>query len=496
MRKQTAIILLAGSLGVSLLLHGNVLGRELTGYHVWRQSITMWQVRNFMRYDANILNPRIAPLGLESGAPLISRYEFPLLQWSLAAVQRVTGENITVVRLILFALGSLATLGFFYWLLALGFEPRTALIGAVFWQCSPLFFYYTVNPMPDLLGGAAGVGYLAFITAYRRSRARKNLRWAALALSVATLAKLPFLMFSVVSIGLFFNRKTRRIPFVATHLVALLPALIWYAWVMPGWSGNGIMRGIFDGTMGWTEASRLSWFHLTEMFPAILLGWGAVPLFLLGITRVRKRRWIVLPLASISLLFLVLELNMVGQNHDYYLWPLLPWLFVCVASGIEAIQNAEPRWLSFLLFPLLGLAIYWAFNFAQPRWSAEQAYFNQDVFNYREQLQSAAPDSARVLIVNDGSHNVFAYQIDKQGLSFEQDGLYAHDMSTFVDSFGATYLYSDSRKVEGQAGLRPYLDSLVLEAGSVRVFKLRSAALQADTVPPSVPLRHSPPDAE
>jgi hypothetical protein len=38
---------------------------------------------------------------------------------------------------------------------------------------------------------------------------------------------------------------------------------------------------------------------------------------------------------------------------------------------------------------------------------------------------------------------------------------------------GAQYLYSDTRRVDEGAEFRPLLDSLILEKGTIRVFRLR-----------------------
>ena len=50
------------SILLSLLLHRPNISTEIRGIHAWRQTQTAWNIRNFVRHDANILNPRISHL--------------------------------------------------------------------------------------------------------------------------------------------------------------------------------------------------------------------------------------------------------------------------------------------------------------------------------------------------------------------------------------------------------------------------------------------------
>jgi len=38
---------------------------------------------------------------------------------------------------------------------------------------------------------------------------------------------------------------------------------------------------------------------------------------------------------------------------------------------------------------------------------------------------------------------------------------------------GATYLYSDSRQIESNKNIIPYLEKLILEKGTIRIYKLK-----------------------
>ena len=82
---------------LSTIMHRGKFNKELSGIHTWRQTQTQWNIRNFYRHDHNILNPRVA--SFNGGKDNIYRYEFPIMQWCIAQLQRPFGEGIIVTRL-------------------------------------------------------------------------------------------------------------------------------------------------------------------------------------------------------------------------------------------------------------------------------------------------------------------------------------------------------------------------------------------------------------
>jgi len=95
---------------ISFVQHKDHLNKEIQGIHSWRQSQTMWNIRNFARHDNNILNPRTNCFN--PGNDNLLRYEFPLMQWLLAKPYMKSDENIASVRISLFILGAVTIFGF------------------------------------------------------------------------------------------------------------------------------------------------------------------------------------------------------------------------------------------------------------------------------------------------------------------------------------------------------------------------------------------------
>ena len=142
-------------------MHNNYLSKDIIGWHNWRQSQTMWNVRNFTRADSNILNPRVSHFNTPT-QDNIYRYEFPLMQWSMAMIQRVFGESIMLIRLLSFLITLIGLYFLYKTLLLLGIGKISSVITTAFYLFSPLIYHYSFCPIPDNLALAAGIGYIYY----------------------------------------------------------------------------------------------------------------------------------------------------------------------------------------------------------------------------------------------------------------------------------------------------------------------------------------------
>lgn len=489
-------LLLTGMILMSLFLHRNYLSLDIQGVHSWRQSQTMWNVRNFARYDANIMNPRVSRL-LKDGTPKIYRYEFPILQWSIAMLQKkVVGEDIVFVRLFMFGIGIFSIVGM-YFLGNLIFKSKwIGLLMAFFFQFSPLFYYYTINPMPDCLALAAGIWYIYFTLLYEERREVRYLVFAGIGLLISTWAKLPFLMFSILTIYFFFKNMTwnrtgilRQMRYAIVPFLLVLPALVWYAWVIPGWNNNPVMTGIFGAEFDLYNYLGILKFHITKIFPKTLLYITMWPLFLLGmagIVRYYKQRGWLFTLIGITFLYFFLELTAIDRHHDYYMMPFLPWMYIVVGYGIYYLLTIKITVFQKYKIPILTIL---ALIITSPNqtiqrtrnaWSLEATGylavgFAEDYYCYSDLLRDAVPMDAKCIIVNDPSSYMYSYRVDKQGFFHMEDHFPVGWFKDLIDNYGATYLYSDSEKINQMGLSNGLIDSLVIDTGVVKVFRLNNS---------------------
>ena len=139
-------IILVVTIVSSTLLHWDIFNKDLIGVHLWRQSQNEWYTLNFLRHDNNILNPRISAHNMGNDGNIL-RYEFPLLQWSIAQVKRIFGDTILITRAIMFGIGITTVLGFYFLIKSLIGNKVLASLAAFTFMYSPVFYYYSINPL-------------------------------------------------------------------------------------------------------------------------------------------------------------------------------------------------------------------------------------------------------------------------------------------------------------------------------------------------------------
>ena len=92
----------------------------------------------------------------------------------------------------------------------------------------------------------------------------------------------------------------------------------------------------------------------------------------------------------------------------------------------------------------------------------------------KDALRKLVPNDEKCIILNDVSTYIFSYQIDKQGFIFQDDHLPMLWIDDMVKNYNVHYMYSDSRKVDGSPEFQPFVDSLIFERGTIKVFKLKA----------------------
>ena len=176
---------------LSFALHFHIFPRDLVGFHAWRQTQTQINVENFYSEDMNILYPRINERGDGDG---IHRMDFPLMQWIFALVYRLLGHDVLLSRLLSFVIGVVTLYGFNHLIRNVFRDNRHAVFGVWAFCFSPVFYYYTVNPMPDNFALCCSVWGMALFFKYIRTKSLIDASLSAVCLGVATLAKPPFVV--------------------------------------------------------------------------------------------------------------------------------------------------------------------------------------------------------------------------------------------------------------------------------------------------------------
>lgn len=468
---------------LSLIMHLQVFNLDIVGFHAWRQTQTQNTILSFAEEDQNILNPKKNERGNGDG---IFRMEFPLSQWLTSIPVRYLGNDVLISRIINFFFGLFSIFGIFYLVKRLFQSKLLALIASWILAFTPVFYFYSINPMPDNLALTFSIWGLYFFIKWYEVEKAISLVSLTIFLSLSALCKLPFVLtFSIPLIYILWqllNRNKRFSVAIREGLVVLagiIPFLAWYIWVIPQWEGNGIVSGI----LSMDEEQKINywyylWYNIRTIWPELVVGITALPIFLFGLFSSsklwRKSKGLSLAFgvwALLTTLLMVFEMNMIETVHDYYYLPFAPMVVLIIVFGLHQIRNliAKRRWILIpVLLLLISMPVYSYFR-VQPRW--ERIGFNEDLLKYKNELRTAVPDSALVCVGNDRSHHIFLYYVDKNGWAFEQDWMGSEKLKGLIKD-GCRYLYCDSRKVDQDPKIQASFGTKVATFGSINVYQL------------------------
>lgn len=480
-RKHYRLILFSIPI-ISLAMHFHVFSLDLIGFHVWRQTETQTVINNFYTEDFHIFNPRIND---HADTDRLHRIEFPLMQWLFALFHKLLGTHIAISRILSFLIGMGSVSGMFYLCRKVFRDNVIATLCAWCFNFSPVFYYYTVNPMPDNMALCCSIWSLGMFYNYLNTQKIKYVWWSALFLSVASLVKLPFVIYGAFIFAFFAGQLKLReyswrqlLSCVSIYSLFALPPLAWYATVISGWQNKPVVKGIMGTDMGIGELSHIFLGTLYSTLPELLINYGAVLFFIAGfyfLFKNKKHRHKYFPFfitwASALSMYFFFEMSAIELVHDYYLFPFLPAIFLIVAYGAHYLLLGGNIFLKRLSLLCLAILPVTAFLRADTRWDKKAPEFNPVYYAHKEELRGLTPPGALCIAGNDDSHYILLYYINRKGWAFDHDQLDEQQLSYYM-SKGASYLFTDSR-IDEKPEIKAHLGEKIFERENVRVYKLK-----------------------
>jgi hypothetical protein len=475
-------IILVSIVVISSLMHLKHFSKDLMSIHVWRQTQTQSTINNFYEEDMNIFNPRRNDRGDSDG---IFRMEFPLMQWLVACQYKIFGYHLIITRIFMFLIGLLSILGIYKLLDSLFHKTILSVIGAWAFNFSPSFYYHTINPLPDNFALCCSIWGLTLFFIWYNNKKTKYLIFSALLLSIGALCKLPFIIYYIVPLVYFvtlvikigFNKKV-FFQSLGAFSFSVLP-ITWYLFVIPKWHGNVIVKGMLNNNDSIIKLLDYFQHNLISTLPELLINYGSLIFFLAGFYFLFKKKSfrnpkfiLLVSLSILTLMYYLFEANAIAKIHDYYLFPFYPLLFILVAYGAYNLYTSKIkfyRYLTVFLFLLLPITCYLRM---QVRWNTDSPGFNKDLLLFKTELQDAIPKDALVVAGNDESHFIFFYYINKKGWGFDNDKLTPEMLNSMIDK-GAEYLYTDSNVILNRSNIVTFLDKLILERGTIKIYSLK-----------------------
>ena len=156
---------------------------------------------------------------------------------------------------------------------------------------SPVFYYYTVNPLPDELALVLGIWGLAFSI-----RCATSAKWINGLNSIRVhlsggFKQTPIHRFwsgLIVRLDSICGRKSdgqcyKELALAYSIAVPLIGPAAWYLAVVPSWGSNGIVTGMLENERPLVTYYLFCQGHLISALPELLLNYGSTLFFIIGV---------------------------------------------------------------------------------------------------------------------------------------------------------------------------------------------------------------------
>jgi len=441
--------------------------------HRWRSITNVDIARNFAERSMNLFYPQVSWGGPTH--PFVGM-EFPLLQWSLAALYVVFGEHPVLARLlsIAFSIGTLwavYALGRYMFNAATGraaafllaISPSAVFFGRIFLSDTPMVFF-------SVLGVLGWVRYLD-------TGKMRDAIFGSVATALAALVKIPAIMILVPIAWAAWEAKRWRAltdrPLITGNLIALAATAAWYwhADVIFHQTGLGeaiwhpsgtypaaiaVAAGQFVGISHWSTFTQLA----DPGFYREMLGriWG-IHLTPVGLTFAllasltlwqRPRQRILIAWLGIVFVFILVTAEG-NRHHEFHQLPLLPP--GALLFGLIAAPAFDPNWLRtlgrgrlVLACGVIAIGLSGWLTFYQSdvvdRFFRPNGLDNGPIQAGAAIEAATAPNDSIVTVEYDQFGNnspILLYWAHRRGWSFDFLSITPHVVERLAEEFGAAY---------------------------------------------------------
>ncbi len=445
---------------VFAVMHLYQISAPPNGYHVWRESDTAVVAYNYFQHDLPFFSPATNELqSMETGIGI----EFPIYCWLVAQGYELAGFTHVIPHLLTLLFGILGLFAF-YRLLKMLSISSIAVFGTAALAFAPVYFYYAYKIVPDMMMMGLMLTAMWLYVLFLNDRRWWQLLLSGLLLGLgATLKPFPLAMFLPLlwlSYRQTEHRKKNLAAFGLFAILAILPPLTWV--LTTGWlvTRTGHVGWFYEYvfTEGFVRTFFLRW--TWELF----IGWMLVIPFAIGVyAAVRKRVNPFFPILLLAGVIVIMLMAVNSRSHDYYSLVLTPGLACFTAVGLTFMWRY--RWCRVLALILLIAAPIGAFARIKHRFDSNSPY---DAI--RQDVDSAIPKNAQVVVNDNNRGAVRLYQLNREGWYVRDDD----DRRKMIDYIqrGADFVVLDRPYDEFAPFLSQYVDTIPERVGILYSYRV------------------------
>ena len=347
--KNKGLLILSLSISIFIIVHLLYINLPPCSVHVWRQCNTLAVAQNFYDESFNILEPRVDRRFEGDG---ITGTAFPLYEWIVAMIYKITGVHYWVHRSFSLVLSIIAIIFSYCFLSNISTNKTLCAISSSLLLWCPELFYHSINAIPDIM--ALSTGFISLYLITKPSKGKLSIFTSYFFLMISGLIKVQYLMIGVFHIIELINNFRNNRKWDEVILYRFLPGIFSLVIVL-GW---------YKYSVGLIEKSNLRDFgieirsadtindaihtlkkNIVSDFPELVLGFANFILVIIGLIIGLKKRnanyyFSFLFLAGLYLTYHILELRQM-QVHHYYMLPSYFFMLALIYQGVHFLYQKK-----------------------------------------------------------------------------------------------------------------------------------------------------------
>ena len=442
--------------------------------HAWTQSDRLALAMNFQENGFDLFHPATYNLLTKDG---ITQVDFPIHDYTIAVLSNLLGTEIVSTFRWYNLVYSLVGLFFFFQFSLLYTKSALRSIWAsIFLFTLPFFVYYQNGFLPSAPSFANFLIGIYFLQNAKMNKHKGHYGWGIFFLSIAAMARAPFLIFLIAEVGFQIILQLQRKKLQPIRIV--LPTLGIVTFISYTFYNKHL--GETYGSMFLTEFLYFKSFnHFIETLGVALERWGDqilspfhavlyLLLLIVGVVQYSKRgirkwsRYSLLTYFLISLLGVLFFFFAFGQQfgeHDYYyidsFLPLLSISLILLLSKVEIPK----QWYT-PIATLCGIFFFYFFSFAKnnqkerytPPYNDRTEYAYEVYKSAKEDLKNWGVNTSDTLYVIEANSTNIPFTIwgNKGYTNLNSSGKYIHSeldsaftYAVLLDSFFTSTTFKD-----------------------------------------------------
>jgi len=472
-----------------------ILCSQPSGFHFIRQTDSLSFASTYFKEGHSFFQPHVWNLSSENGR---AACEFPLLYAISAGLYKITGDNPSVLRSLVWLIFFAGSLSAFLFIRRAAGRNALAILFTIPPLASTVIWYFSSVPMVDSAAlGFTLIGIERLFYWYNNERKTRELIWAFLFFTLAALLKITFAIWPIAAaIAIFIAGYKRNQGSTGKRTFAPAIASVIMLAITGTWYLYAMRYNQLSGDNYFLTAPR-SWLSLnandrSEVIIAITQRWkqawypnemwiALIACLIAGVINARRLPRVLVWTTIIGLVGVSLYVFLFfGQfrDHDYYFLPIAPLALILFSLAAHMVATLKIKALQLTMVGLTAALSISSLHYSGTKWkrryAVSESYYSSAPLSLYQSLKTTCfevDSGAHVLVLGDATRNGSLYFLGTPGITARDatDFIRHQNSNTFTPDL---VFYPDF--LEQALDSLPYIFDHAQEIGTWRVRKTLS----------------------